>query len=218
MLACRGRRAAGRLSEAPASSTTEPSRHATDTRPGDWTSAHACVSWEGLGSGGSYERGHDLEAGRDEGELRLFRPSGRIIHEMIEGEVIIVHLDTGSYYSLRESGAIAWESLARGSDVETVVEALGAHYDSSPGQMRPAIQRLTEELASEGLIEASNETDGAAPVARSRAQVGNGIRPAFAPPVLEKHTDMQDLILLDPVHEVDARGWPHAADAESGGA
>jgi hypothetical protein len=23
---------------------------------------------------------------------------------------------------------------------------------------------------------------------------------------------MQDLILLDPVHEVDARGWPHLPD------
>jgi len=27
--------------------------------------------------------------------------------------------------------------------------------------------------------------------------------------VVEKYTDMQDLVLLDPVHEVDERGWPH---------
>jgi hypothetical protein len=32
----------------------------------------------------------------------------------------------------------------------------------------------------------------------------------FVPPKLEKYTDMQDIILLDPVHQVDNRGWPHA--------
>jgi hypothetical protein len=37
-------------------------------------------------------------------------------------------------------------------------------------------------------------------------------RPPFRTPRLEKFTDMQDLILLDPVHEVDARGWPHLPD------
>jgi hypothetical protein len=36
----------------------------------------------------------------------------------------------------------------------------------------------------------------------------------FQAPALEKHSDMQDLILLDPVHEVGPRGWPHAADSE----
>ena len=43
------------------------------------------------------------------------------------------------------------------------------------------------------------------------ADVGGVERVPYVPPVLEKFTDMQDLILLDPVHEVSERGWPHAA-------
>jgi hypothetical protein len=35
-------------------------------------------------------------------------------------------------------------------------------------------------------------------------------RRRFQAPRFEKHTDMQDLILLDPVHEVADTGWPHA--------
>jgi hypothetical protein len=32
---------------------------------------------------------------------------------------------------------------------------------------------------------------------------------AFTQPVLEVYTDMQDLLLLDPIHEVDEEaGWP----------
>jgi hypothetical protein len=31
---------------------------------------------------------------------------------------------------------------------------------------------------------------------------------AFQPPTLRKYTDMQDLLLIDPIHEVDDLGWP----------
>jgi hypothetical protein len=27
--------------------------------------------------------------------------------------------------------------------------------------------------------------------------------------VLERYTDMQELLLLDPIHDVDESGWPH---------
>ena len=36
-------------------------------------------------------------------------------------------------------------------------------------------------------------------------------RLAFTPPKLERYTDMQEIILLDPVHKVDSQGWPRAA-------
>ena len=31
----------------------------------------------------------------------------------------------------------------------------------------------------------------------------------YEPPQLMKYTDMQELILLDPIHDVDEKGWPH---------
>jgi hypothetical protein len=31
---------------------------------------------------------------------------------------------------------------------------------------------------------------------------------AFSPPVLQKFSDMQELLLVDPIHEVKAEGWP----------
>ena len=32
--------------------------------------------------------------------------------------------------------------------------------------------------------------------------------PNFERPKLGKYTDMQDLLLADPIHEVDEQGWP----------
>jgi hypothetical protein len=37
-----------------------------------------------------------------------------------------------------------------------------------------------------------------------------------AAPVLEKYTDMQELLLLDPIHDVEEAGWPKARPAAGG--
>jgi hypothetical protein len=33
-------------------------------------------------------------------------------------------------------------------------------------------------------------------------------KPSFNPPLLNKYSDMQELLLLDPIHDVDEAGWP----------
>jgi hypothetical protein len=140
-------------------------------------------------------------------EKRFRVSSPRVMHETIEGEVILIALDTGTYYSLRETGAEVWEGIQQGAAEREILEALSQSYDASPEEMRPAVAELVEQLQAEGLIE---EADGGPAGSVELPEAGNGRRP-FSAPVLEKHTDMQDLILIDPVHEVDARGWPHAA-------
>ena len=130
------------------------------------------------------------------------------MHETIEGEVILINLDTGTYYSLRETGADIWQGIQQGAGETQIAEALTNGYEGSPDEIRSAVGVLLEELEQEGLIERAENGPSVAEIQIAPAPDDNH-RP-FRAPVLEKHTDMQDLILLDPVHEVDARGWPHA--------
>ena len=134
--------------------------------------------------------------------------SPRVMYETIEGDVIVIDLSTGSYYSLRSSGAEIWHALERGLREDEIAGAVAARYDGAPAEITAAVSKLLDELREEGLIE-SNGAGDALPAPLPPLQDA-GPRERFEAPVLEKHTDMQDLILLDPVHEVDARGWPHA--------
>jgi coenzyme PQQ synthesis protein D (PqqD) len=152
--------------------------------------------------------------------LRVNAP--RVMHERIEGEVIVIDLTTGSYFSLRDVGSEIWAEIERGATEQEIVAVLEERYEASQNEIDNAVRRVVGELADEGLIRsvgASGEgSPGSTASAPSGKSNGSKSRRAFSAPVLEKHTDMQDLILLDPVHEVDARGWPHAAedDADSG--
>jgi hypothetical protein len=136
-----------------------------------------------------------------------YRPHPQVVHETIDGEVILIQIDTGCYYSLAGSGPEIWELLVGGRELEAIARALEGRYEADPQALRAAVTRLVEELHSETLVEpavaASNATNG-------HVEAKNGhARAPLAPPVLEKYEDMQDFLLVDPIHEVEDTGWPH---------
>ena len=127
----------------------------------------------------------------------------QVVADTIDGEVVAVDLGRGSYYSLRGSGAAAWELLVGGWTVAEAAAELARRYDAPAETVESEVGRLAAELAEEGLLRlgAGNPGD-----LLEGVLVGGG---AFEAPVREKFTDMEDLLLLDPVHDVDALGWPH---------
>lgn len=133
--------------------------------------------------------------------------SPNVMHETIEGEVILIDLTTGSYYSLRNAGACIWHAIEQGADEDEIGAALELRYDGLPEVMHEAARRLVAELQAEGLIEEDVRAIRADPLALF--EDGTGSRTPFQAPVLEKFTDMQDLVLIDPVHQVGEAGWPH---------
>ena len=60
-----------------------------------------------------------------------------------------------------------------------------------------------DELLAEGLI-VHHELGERAPADVPRSAL------EFAPPRLEKYSDLEDLLVLDPIHDVDEAGWPIA--------
>jgi hypothetical protein len=134
------------------------------------------------------------------------------MHETIEGEVIVIDLETGSYYSLRDASAEIWHGIESGADDEAIAVSLHQRYEASRDEIGAAVGRLLDELAGECLIEPTDEPANAPQELAAPTPQANGKLP-FTLPALEKHTDMQDLILLDPVHDVTQAGWPHVAPA-----
>lgn len=120
-----------------------------------------------------------------------------ITHQNIDGEVIVIHLGTGKYFSLTGAAAIVWESLAK---PRGVAELVGVFSDL-PAEGRAAIEGLLSTLAAESLVEVAVETTDAV------STVCDALH-AWRHPSVEIYSDMQDLLLADPIHDVDEKGWP----------
>lgn len=136
-------------------------------------------------------------------ELR--RPE--VISEKFEDEYVIVNLKSGAYYGLRATGAAIWELATAGATRAEMVKRLSEQYDAGEAALDWAVANLLRELEEESLVVSeiaspSNAPSGATPPQRPST------RAPFTQPILEKHTDMQEVLQLDPIHEVDDAGWP----------
>ena len=135
---------------------------------------------------------------------RINEPS--VATEKLDNEVMIVNLEKGNYYSLTGTGATIWDLIVSGRTEAAILDEVMASYSGDSGDIRRNLDSFVSELCAEQLIvttepKSLNGTHAPKPVA--------GSRPKFAAPHLEKYTDMQELLLIDPIHEVnDDHGWP----------
>ncbi len=135
--------------------------------------------------------------------------SPQVISETVGGETIIVNLASGHYFSLQGTAVEVWDGVERGDRSETIVHQLEQRYETEGGDaINASVTKLLDDfVAAELLVAEGDEADS---VTLPPSQAG-GDRAPFVPPTFTTFTDMQDIILLDPVHEVDTQGWPHAS-------
>ena len=138
-----------------------------------------------------------------------------VIAEVFDDETIIIHFDTGNYYSLDSFSSIVWRAMEERVDVSSLPDILSTCFKQvSSGELRKLVNQLVAELLSEDLI---RSVEGVKPGEVVLAQVDcKGDLPENAG-CLTKFDDMQELLLLDPIHDVDAAGWPHIRKPESNG-
>jgi hypothetical protein len=144
----------------------------------------------------------DREDSMDNRTFRLNEP--RVVADTIDGEVLAIDMATGAYVNLRDWSTFVWSHLLNGATVDGAQQALSAQVSEAPDD---AVAVFADRLHTEGLVVPSDS------VASGDAQgdvVAIDVPTApWSGLVVESFTDMADLILLDPVHDVDAnKGWP----------
>ncbi len=142
--------------------------------------------------------------------------SPNVISEIIGGEAVIIDLDSGTYYSLDPVGSAVWALVEPGTRVGAVVDALAARFDAPREVVEASAHRFLARLREEGLVALREQGGAASGGGETAAPPPRGGEP-FAEPVLSRFTDIKDLLLLDPVHEVDEDGWPRAGERRETG-
>lgn len=123
--------------------------------------------------------------------------SADVAFEIIDGEVIAIDFSRGSYYNLAGGGVQIWEILGAGATIEQIASS----FELADGQ-RAEIDMFLGRLHAEALIAVDDEP-------ADPGATGSAGEPAeFVAPRFEKYDDMQDYFVLDPIHDVDATGWP----------
>ena len=129
-----------------------------------------------------------------DGDTWTVRNTPEIVWERSGDETVLINLETGFYFSLNKCGSDVWE------------QALSTN--GGPVSYPGSGQELTDflhELRLHNLV-INQKTQAAGVTSDNRDLEGS--------PILYAHSDLAELLLLDPIHDVDGeQGWPETSRA-----
>lgn len=130
-----------------------------------------------------------------------------VVHEVFaDDEAAIINLKTGNYFSLNPMASEIWVQIEKGNTIETVAELLFHTYEADEAIIDETLQSFISILEEEDLIvENNNGKVQNLPLEKKDSL----IKRPFTMPLIEKFADMQELLLLDPIHEVEDTGFPY---------
>ncbi|WP_137929001.1 PqqD family peptide modification chaperone [Mesorhizobium comanense] len=124
-----------------------------------------------------------------------------IVFESFDGEAVVLDLSTGKYFGFSDTGSGVWQALSSGVGVQAIAEASAI----AAADLEGFISRLLEF----GLLAPAD-----APGQPLPGEIVSALAAAREPLSVDVHDDLADLIVVDPIHEVEEPlGWPAVKQA-----
>jgi hypothetical protein len=120
------------------------------------------------------------------------------VMEIIDGEAIMINAEKGTYYNLSPQATLILESLLNTNNLDEI-----SSFNNLESDVIHCIERMINTLITEDiLISIEKKESNTEP---SKLTIKNFEKDI----VLTVYDDMQDMLLLDPIHEADeVVGWP----------
>lgn len=130
----------------------------------------------------------------------------KMFYDMAEGQAIVINFTSGMYYGTSSLGSVVLDALMNGASKESVLAAVQA-LPGCPADMDARLDDFIAQLLEKEVIVSVDGAGTEAP-----AMDAGALQDGFVLTV-DEFAEVQDLILADPVHDVDVEmGWPVLAD------
>jgi hypothetical protein len=134
--------------------------------------------------------------------------SPHIVHEHLDGEVVVLNMEKGHYFNLEKTASFIWQLIDSHKSNDLILKELLKAYDGDAEEIMTDLKKFFNFLEENDLISRFIPPENFKP----QPIISQMSKVAYEKPLVEKYTDMEDLLLIDPIHEVDDNGWPHRTD------
>ncbi len=80
------------------------------------------------------------------------QPSPNAAHQLVGEEAILINLNTGSYYSLNDTGTRFWQLLDGQRTIADCAQLIAGEYEVEAAEVQTDLLELAAEFKAEGLI------------------------------------------------------------------
>jgi hypothetical protein len=137
---------------------------------------------------------------------QLILNTANISQERLDGEVVVISFNSGKYFSAKGPAADIFWLIQNGVDQELWSEIFNDHFPNFSITESGIESFLTSGISEELFLPLQTPTKEKIllPLDYERGE--------WEAPKLVIFEDLQDLLLLDPVHDTSLEGWPSTKD------
>lgn len=84
-------------------------------------------------------------------DSHVTKDNSQVIDRVVDGEALLIDLQTGNYFSLNAVGTRIWESLDGSMTVQDIIHMVVDEYDVDVERAEADVLTLVNDLISEGL-------------------------------------------------------------------
>lgn len=117
-----------------------------------------------------------------------------VVAEVFDGEIVILNLASGFYFSLNPAGCKIWHALLDGATPQAILDSIPTGAASRKTPVCDFVQRLCEL----DLIRPTHDASAAPSAPVDWQDLAGDVDPQ-----IDVFDDLADLILADPIHDVD---------------
>ena len=130
----------------------------------------------------------------------------KMFYDYADGQAVVINYQTGMYYGMGLLASAILDRIIAGKNVDEIITAVKA-LPQCPPDIAERVHSFVKELQDkEIIIDGPSVSGGGEPLADEAAEDGFDLK-------LDMFAEMADLLLADPVHDVDMKeGWPKLKD------
>lgn len=134
----------------------------------------------------------------------------QVVADFVDGEVVAVNLETGTYFALYGLSAVVWEALTHGTSPREILDVT----TPDPHQRDDTEKDFAEFLDLLRAHHLVRVRESNAPGVDAERLLSTLSALPWEPLRVFAHSDLQDILLLDPVHDTSDAGWPEAREED----
>jgi len=131
--------------------------------------------------------------------------TAHVSSEIFGEEAVIVNFMTGKYFGMTGSAPVIWKLFESPVSHDDVMASFSG-LNGLSNEIKQQMQTFMDILLQENLIVDAGESDTGNPEPEAISLNSDVLQ---IPPIIEIFDDLQELIVLDPIHDADPEhGWP----------
>ena len=130
----------------------------------------------------------------------------KMFYDYADGQAVVINYQTGMYYGMGLLASAILDRIIAGKNVDEIITAVKT-LPQCPPDITERVNGFVKELQEkEIIVDGPAASGGSEPLANEVAEDGFDLK-------LDMFAEMADLLLADPVHDVDMKeGWPKLKD------